>query len=59
MKTQFLFKTFQLFVYNNRFLYERTEEKEVQLSICFDWQNNSHKYHIGTASLQNQLHMCV
>ena len=43
MRNQFLFKTFQLFVYNNRFFNEWKEEKEVQLSVCFDWQNRLQK----------------
>ena len=43
MRNQFLFKTFQLFVLNNSFFNEWTEEKEVQLFFCFDWQNKVQK----------------
>ena len=32
-----------MFVFNNIFFNEWTEEKEVQLSICFDWQNRLQK----------------
>ena len=39
IRNQFLIKTFWLFVFNNSFFNERTEEKEVQLFFCFDWQN--------------------
>ena len=38
MRNQFLLKTFQLFVLNNSFFTEWTEEKELQLFFCFDWQ---------------------
>ena len=43
MRNQFLFKTFQLFVFNNSFFNEQTEEKEVELFFCRDWQNKLQK----------------
>ena len=43
MRNQFLFKTFQLFVFNNSFFNEQTEEKEVELFFCCDWQNKLQK----------------